>query len=78
MFEALRGDQNRVWSRGPSISSDWERGYVSLPDGYRRVIIEAKSEGGGVNAALDDVKITTCKPGKIFLFYRIKNAIHKN
>ena len=62
--QGLRGKTEEVWSRGPTISTDWDRGYVALPDGYIRVTIEAIAKDGKVNIALDDVKISKCKPSK--------------
>ena len=48
------------------MSTDWERGYVALEEGYIRVTIEAVAQDGKVNIALDDVKISRCKPSKLY------------
>ena len=55
------------------MSTDWERGYVALEEGYIRVTIEAVAQDGKVNIALDDVKISRCKPSKFY--FKILNVL---
>ena len=54
-----------VWSRLSGKSSEWERGYHQLPQGYYRVVIEATSGKGTehLNIAVDDVWIGQCERG---------------
>lgn len=55
-----------VWSRLSGRSSEWERGYHLLPQGYYRVVIEATSGKGTehLNIAVDDIWIGQCERGR--------------
>ena len=76
VYQGLLNKRTKVWERGRTISTDWERGYVALPDGYIRVTLEAVAEDGKVNIALDDVKISKCKPSMYYIILIANKRVH--
>ena len=65
-----------VWSRLSGKSSEWERGYHKLPQGYYRVVIEATSGKGSehLNIAVDDIWIGQCERGNQFILIFTKSS----
>ena len=63
-------DYTTLWSRTSGASGEktgrWQKAYERLPQGYWRIIIEAKSGSGNerLAIAMDDLVIEACREDK--------------
>ena len=71
LWSESSGETNHGGLEGPR-ELQWERGYLQLPHGYYRVVVEATSgtsTAQALNIAIDDVNIGKCKKGTSSLYF---------